>query len=434
MPASKVSSRLLCALVLATTGLVPACSDNTVPTIPDTGGLDGSPGDGGARDAALDTGPRPDTGPGVDMGVVADMGAGVDTGPGDDTGVDGGTTDDTGTADDAGTDAFVAADDSGMDAFVAPVDMGTDAFVAPPDMGTDMFVAPVDMGTDMFVARDMGTDAFSATPPTAYRVTSGRVISPHAVFGIPLILTCSDLTDTGVTVGSTMVDSLNTGLMSSIDSMSLNIVDVFRPLDSTAAMSNDEIYVNAACSGTPTSCGPAATGSSSAMTVATNHATGTCFVPTAADVNPHCAGGGTCTGGYAAVSTISATCFDNAERDITVVLTVGGNPVTVPLHHARLDANYSSATTLTPGVIVGWISAREAADVVVMVPMLGNRRLYNFLQAGGARQADSTGAMQNSSCNLNGGAVEDDRDVVGGVQGFWFFLNVGLTRVTWTGP
>ena len=269
--------------------------------------------------------------------------------------------------------------------------------------------------------------------PTAFRVTTARILSPHAVYNVPLA-GCRDLTDMGVTVLGMNIDSLNTGLMTSITNYSLNIVDVFRPLSQTAATSMDQIYVNAACSAA--SCAPAAAMSMSVSPTATNMATGTCFAPVAADVQPHCMGAGTCTGGYAAVNTISGPCFANSESDITVTLSVAGTSVAVPLHHARIDATYSGspATSLTPGVIVGFLNATDAADIVVTLPVIGARRLYNFLQAGGATQRATDGSNQASSCNLNNGGAEDDRDTVGGVTGFWFFLNVGLTQVTWTGP
>jgi hypothetical protein len=283
---------------------------------------------------------------------------------------------------------------------------------------------------------DATCHTITATAPTAFRVTAGRVISPHVVYNVPLS-GCRDLTDTGVTVLGMTIDSLNNGLMSSITDYSLNIVDVFRPLAPMAATSANTVYTNAACMmGTPDTCAPAATMSMSVTPTATNMTSGNCFTPVAADVNPHCAGAGTCTGGYAAVSTINGPCFADSEADITVSLSVAGSTVAIPLHHARVVATYSGtpATRLTPGVIVGFLDAVDAATIRVTLPVIGVHRLYEFLQAGGARQVDSTGAMQNSSCNYMGGGVEDDRDTVGGVTGFWFFLNVTLDRVTWTGP
>jgi cysteine-rich repeat protein len=80
------SRSVFCALVLAVAGAgVSACSDNTIPDVPDTGpGHDGSVGDSGVRDSAVDTGPPRDTGPTTpDTGPAPDMG--IDT---PDTGTD----------------------------------------------------------------------------------------------------------------------------------------------------------------------------------------------------------------------------------------------------------------------------------------------------------------------------------------------------------
>jgi len=149
---TKLSSRasVVCVLVLAGTA-IPACSDPTVPALPDTNVTprDGGGGDAGPRDGGPDTGPRPDTGPLPDTGPQPDTGVMPDAFVDIDTGTP---------PDDAGTDAFVApVDDAGTDAFVAPmVDAGMDAFVAPMvDAGTDAFVVPmVDAGRDAFSATD----------------------------------------------------------------------------------------------------------------------------------------------------------------------------------------------------------------------------------------------------------------------------------------
>lgn len=154
------SKYVLCALVLATAGMtISACSDNTVPEIPDTGV---PPSDSGPRDAgvdsAVDTGPRPDTGPLPDTGATPDTGVvadtGIDAASDIDADVDANTV---GT--DAGTDAFVATSDTGVDAFVPPVDSGMDAFVVMVDAGSDAGSdGGSDAGRDAFVAM---TDAYT---------------------------------------------------------------------------------------------------------------------------------------------------------------------------------------------------------------------------------------------------------------------------------
>ena len=73
--------------------------------------------------------------------------------------------------------------------------------------------------------------------------------------------------------------------------------------------------------------------------------------------------------------------------------------------------------------------------LVLGLPVVGGDPLYSLLQAGNRSVMNSAGMSIADSCNVSGGAHEDDADTLpGGTRGFWFFLNFEAELITWTGP
>ena len=89
--------------------------------------------------------------------------------------------------------------------------------------------------------------------PATGSMRMGRRISPRAVVNLG---TCNDATSPPGLLGM----SVNGQFASAIMGHTLNIVDVFRPLDASATATPFEVQLNADCTaGTPDSCMPAAT-------------------------------------------------------------------------------------------------------------------------------------------------------------------------------
>jgi cysteine-rich repeat protein len=310
----------------------------------------------------------------------------------------------------------------------------TDAGATPPEQCDDGNTAAGD-GCSPTCQTEM------ATPPTAFRLNTMRLISPRIVADIPLG-GCQDITDNPARVfGLPVADSINTQLANALNpttvtngTWSLHIVDVFRPLDRTAPTTPMDLHLNAACmEPLPGTCGPDAMPDVTPST-ANNRTAGTCFTPTAADVNGR---RGTATVTYSpTANTVSAPCFVSDEQLLTVTL----SGIAIPLQRARVSATYSGTPTnaLASGVVVGFLSSQAAADIRLPATLpspLGGAPLYSVLQANDRTVRNTAGMTIADSCNLGGGTHEDDTDVLpDGTRGFWFFLNFTGARITWTGP
>ena len=279
----------------------------------------------------------------------------------------------------------------------------------------------------------------TAMPPTGFRLTSLRLISPRITASIPFG-GCQDITQNCASVPllGCQADSVNTLLANAINpttttngEYSLHIVELFRPLNPAAATTPTDLHLNAACmqAPTPDSCEPDAMPDVT-MSNANNQAMGNCFVPLASDVNTR-AGPAAYT---PTANTVGGPCFISDPESLTVSL--GG--IDIPLTDARVAATYSGTPVnqLVSGVVVGFLSETAAADVLLPadLPVVGNTPLYTHLQAGNVSTTNSMGATIADGCNVGGGTHEDDADMNGGVRGFWFFLNFTAEHVTWTGP
>jgi hypothetical protein len=243
--------------------------------------------------------------------------------------------------------------------------------------------------------------------PTAYRFTDVDVREPHLFVEL---LGCHDATDTPVFGVFAVNTELATALTTDDDGdglLDLSPVNVFRPLNQTnGAMTPLEVYTDAECTAPAgASCSPAA-GEDPVMVTATNQASGTCLQPVSGTLHPY----------TPAVTNSSAPCFSSTAA--TVTFTLSGIPIT--LTGAQIGATYvgNPATGEINGLLRGFISEADADATILPddLPLVGGEPLSSLLPGG------------DGNC-----AAHDDRDVVSGVTGWWFYLNFTATRVTtWT--
>jgi len=270
----------------------------------------------------------------------------------------------------------------------------------------------------------------AATPPTGFRITNLDLISPRVVANVP-IFGCRDITTTPI-LGFSVNGELDGAVTTDY---SLHLVNLFRPYNTVAATTPLDLHLNGACMAAPTpdSCGPDATMPDIVSATANNQSAGTCFTPLASDVNGR--RGAAVVTYTPTANTVSGPCFVTSETTLNV--TVAG--IVIPLQNARISATYSGTAPnrrLLSGVVTGFLSSTAAADVVLpaSLPIVGGQRLYSLLQASGMATNDSSGTSRAAGCNVSGGVAENDRDMNGTAQGFWFFLNFTADEITWTGP
>lgn len=273
-----------------------------------------------------------------------------------------------------------------------------------------------------------------AVPPTAFRITELRLISPRIVVNV--VFSCQDITDNCPSfLGSCQADSINTMLATGLAPMSaggdytLNIVDVFRPLNIAAASSPTDLHLNPACmeGPNPDACEPDPTMPDLVSALANNTSVGNCYTPTPAEVNLRA--GSPAMYGPPTVNTVDGPCFSSSVANLTI--SVGG--IAIPLTDATVSATYDGSPTdaLISGVVTGFLSETDATTVLLpaTLPLVGGDPLYEHLQAG-----NRTVAGVRDACNVGGGTHEDDADMNGAVRGFRFFLNFEAEAVTWTDP
>ncbi|NOY94749.1 MAG: DUF4215 domain-containing protein [Deltaproteobacteria bacterium] len=252
-----------------------------------------------------------------------------------------------------------------------------------------------------------------AIPPTAFRMTDLDLREPHIYVQVPFS-GCRDLTDRGVTVFGTRVDSINKQLQDSIQLdgdgdglLDLSFVVVFRPLEQAAASGTLDFY-SAACTAPAgsTACSPG--GDVPDRASYTNQTSGTCLGIAPMSVRPY----------SPAVATPGAPCFVTAP--ITIAISLGGG-VTVPLENAQIAASYvgAPASDLSNGLLRGFLTEANADATLLpaSLPVIGGDPLSSIL-AGGA-----------GSCTRR-----DDRDDLDGdgvKDGWWFYLNFPATEVPW---
>lgn len=240
--------------------------------------------------------------------------------------------------------------------------------------------------------------------PDVFRATALRLRDPHVFVEFSPL--CWDFTDTPIPLteisfNGNLADLIE-GDADGDDLLDLSLLMLFRPLDVLAAAERMD-FQNGACSvpAAATSC-QAAMGSVPAILSYDGLASGTCSQALA----------GT-TGGYSPpVPTVSAPCFASQEATLEVDL-LG---VTVQLQQAQLAGTFvgEPVSDLTPGLLRGFLS-EEDADALLLppeLPLVGGQPLSLLLPGG-------TG-----NC-----AAGDDRDLLDGVTGWWFYLEMQSTEV-----
>ncbi len=246
---------------------------------------------------------------------------------------------------------------------------------------------------------------YSAVTVTAYRIVSLDLVDPHLYTEV---FACVDITSTA-----------NTEFQSSIDDMSLSFLNLFRPLDMSAATNMDEFVTSAQCTaGTPDSCTrDAADAPISTSAAISTSGSSVCLSadPTVLNVT------------YSDPSSPAGPCFVTDEETFNIDL--GG--ILITLQNARVAAQFSAGSppgTLIDGVIIGFLSTANAQAAVMPadLPLIGGDALYEHL---------ADGRAPGSACDTAFGAWSvDDSDTLSSIPGFWFHMNFTAELVDWIDP
>jgi cysteine-rich repeat protein len=239
---------------------------------------------------------------------------------------------------------------------------------------------------------------------TAFRFSDLFLRDPHVFVNF---IGCRDVTDTqlaGFSVNNSLHTSITTDGSDPDTFLDLSIVLVFRPLGQSAATSPMEIHF-ADCT-SPIATTSCTTGKGQTIpTTATNMSGGQCLAALAGTTHPY----------TPAITNATAPCF--VTNPVTVTINLGGIPIT--LHDARVAATYvgSPATSLTNGLLMGFISQTDAENTTIPTtfPLVGGMPLSALLAGG-----------------MNACPTYSDMDMDGTTPGWWFYLNFPASKVPWT--
>jgi hypothetical protein len=240
------------------------------------------------------------------------------------------------------------------------------------------------------------SDAFE---PVNYRFTSLYLRDPHVWVNA---IGCHDVTDTPF-VGFSVNSQLQTNIQTDGNAdgfYDLSYLQRLYPLDENDGAVGAADFVTANCSFTTGAC--AADGSLPLLSMYTSHTTGQCLNVIVGTTHPY----------SPAVTQPSVPCF--ATSPVSVTLDLGGIPVV--LNNASIGATYSDPVHLTNGLLTGFISEADANSTILpaTIPLVGGMPLSSLLPGG-------TG-----NC-----AAFSDKETIGGVVGWQFYLNFNATRVNY---
>jgi len=236
-------------------------------------------------------------------------------------------------------------------------------------------------------------------PAVNFRFTSLALRDPHVFVNF---LGCRDITDTPL-VGFSINGSLQTEIQGDSDNdglYDLSYLQSLKPLDQRHGATGLATLAGAACSTTTPTC--VANAPPLAASDYVSQMSGRCLGAIAGTVRPY----------SPAVLAADAPCFATSAANVT--LNVAGIPL--PLHGARIGATYvgNPASDLVAGLLSGFV-AESDADATILpstLPLVGGQPLSAVLPGG-------TG-----NC-----AAFSDKEVVGGVSGWQFYLNFTATQV-----
>ena len=252
------------------------------------------------------------------------------------------------------------------------------------------------------------TCTLTTTQPTAFRLFDLDLRDPHVFVDF---LGCRDVTDTalaGFSVNGQIQTAIQTDGTDSDLALDLSIVALFRPLTQAPGASTPLQIHFPTCTAPvgATVCSRTPAVSPAIPSTATNSATGPCGSPMAGTL-----------GSPAYTPSIvspAGPCYQSGG--VTVTVQLAGIPVT--LRDARIAATYvgNPASTTVNGLLLGFISETDANATTLpsTIPLVGGQPLSSLLPGG----------MGNCS-------PRDDRDMNGGIRGWWFYLNFVAPRVTW---
>lgn len=241
-------------------------------------------------------------------------------------------------------------------------------------------------------------------PPDAFRTSVLRLRDPHVFVDISPL--CWDFTDTPIPLTDI---SFNGNLAQLIESdgdgdmlLDLSLLLLFRPLEVLAVGQRLDFQDGACSAPLATTACQVTPGSVPSVLSYDGLAEGICSQALA----------GT-TGGYSPpVPTVAAPCF--ASQPQTLVLDLLGVPV--ELQQAQIAATFAGdpVSDLTPGLLQGFLSESDADALLLPaeLPIIGGQPLSVLLPGG------------SGNC-----AAGDDRDLLDGVPGWWFYLEMQATTV-----
>ncbi len=259
------------------------------------------------------------------------------------------------------------------------------------------------------VADWLGADQFEYPPPTAYRIESLALRDPH-VFLPAAPFGCLDFTDNplpivGVSFNGQLADALNGDENPADGLLDASSLLLFHPASSTDGSLQRLDQVAGAC--TAPAAGTSCTDAIGVVpTIGTylSSAAGACLEAIA----------GTTSGYTPGLPSMASPCWLTRASD----LDLDAQGVTVPLSDAQQGGHWASPS-IDQGLLRGFISETAAEQIMIPNPLAGQPPIIlASLLPGGS-----------GSC-----ASGDDRDMNGGVSGWWFYLEFDAVVVSYVQP
>lgn len=257
-----------------------------------------------------------------------------------------------------------------------------------------------------------------ASPPASFRFSDLDLRDPHVYLPIvlppPLPTVCTDFTDNALPgAGFSFNGAIQQSITSDSDPAD-GLLDAssllwFRPLRQDGLLARiDSGSADCSAPAPPAVCTPNPQATPQAHTYA-SFVAGNCLAPIPGTLGapPY----------SPAVASPAAPCFVTAPRALT--LQFGDMPV--PLLDAQIAARFggSPASALADGLLRGFVREADANQIVISNPALpGGSATLASLLAGGA-----------GNCS-----ARNDKDLLRGEPGWWFYFNYTAEPVNFTGP